>query len=182
MAYVISTDPHIIKCFCDTLLDASHQDFTFFASPGYTSAAKDQASIGTFCTSLGCLACSWVPLQAQYLKSIGSCWFTSRWCSQFACKLVELTHSLWVHRNSVLHAQNEQGWTAALSVLWTQIELQFSLGTSDLLTTDHVYITHFSPTSLTTLPIPNQECWLAAIQLAREHGRASLLSELSLMH
>jgi len=116
------TDPHIIECFCDTLLDASHRDFTFFASPGYTSAAKDQASIGTFCTSLGCVACSWIPLQAQYLKSIGFRRSTSRWCAQLACKLIELTHSLWVHRNSVLHAQNEQGRTAACSALWTQVD------------------------------------------------------------
>jgi len=178
----MQTDPHIIECFCATLLAAPHWDFTFFASPGYTSAAAEQASISTFCTALGCVANSWIPLQDKYFKSIGSRRSTSRWCTQLARKLIELTHSLWVHRNSVLHAQNEQGRTAARSALWTQVKFQFSLGTSNLLAADKVYIMRFSPASLTTLPIPNQERWLAAIQLAREHGRTSLSSELSSMH
>ncbi len=162
----MQTDPHIIECFCDTLLDASHRDFTFFASPGFTSAATDQTSIGLFCTSLGCVASSWIPLQANYFKSIGSHRSTSRWCTQLARKLIKLTHSLWVHRNLVLHAQNEQGRTAALAALRTQIDFQFSLGTADLLAADQVYLTRFTPASLTALPLPDQERWLSAIQLA----------------
>jgi len=175
------TDPHISACFCDTLLDTSQQAFPFFASPGYTLAAQDQASIGNFCTSMGCLAQAWKPLQAQYLKSIGSLRSTSHWFAQFARKLLEFSHSIWSYRNSVLHAQNEQGRAAALRHLQSQIDLQFSLGTRDLLPADHVYISRFSTILLRRLPLPDQERWLAAIQLAREHGRASLSSELSSM-
>jgi len=177
----MQTDPHITGCLCDTLLDASHRDFTFFASPGYTLAASDQTSIGTFCTSLGCVARSWLPIQAQYFQSIGSRRSTSRWCAQLARKLMEFSHSLWVHRNSVLHAQNEQGRTAALSALRSQVDFQFSLGTADLLAADQVYVTRFSPASLSALAIPDQERWLSAIRLAREHGRTLISSELSSM-
>jgi len=177
----MQTDPHITECFCDTLLDASHRDFTFFASPGYTLAATDQTSISLFCTSLRCVAHSWLPLQAQYFKSIGSNQSTSRWCAQLACKLLEITHFLWVHCNLVLHAQNEQGRTAALAALRTQVDFQFSLGTANLLAADQVYIMRFSPASLTALAIPDQERWLSAICLAREHGRTLISSELSSM-
>ncbi len=175
------TNPNISACFCDTLQDLSHCDFPFFAALGYTLAAQDQAAIGSFCTSMGCLALSWKPLQAQYLQSIGSLRSTSRWFAQFARKLLELSHSIWQYRNSVLHAQNEQGRAAALGPLQSQIDLQFSLGIRDLLPADQVYISWFSPISLRRLPLPDQERWLAAIQLAREHGRASLSSELSSM-
>ncbi len=175
------TDPQISACFCDTLLDPSHRDFPFFAAPGYTLAAQDQAAIGSFCTLMGCLAHAWKPLQARYLQSIGSLQSTSCWFAQFACKLLEFSHTIWQYRNSVLHAQNEQGRAAALGHLQSQIDLQFSLGTRDLLPADQVYISQFSLPSLHRLPLPDQECWLAAIQLAREHGWASLSSELSSM-
>jgi len=164
------TDPHIVACFCNTLLDTSHCEFPFFTSPGYTLATQDQAAIGKFCTSMGCLAHSGKPLQAQHLKSIGSRWSTSRWFAQFARKLIEFSHSLKVYRNSVLHAQNEQGHAAALLPLQTQIDLQFALGLQDLLPAGQVYVTCFSKNLLSALPLPNQECWLAAVQLAQEHG------------
>jgi len=164
------TDPHILACFCDPLLDTSHWEFPFFASLGYTLAAQDQATISKFCTSMGCLAHSWKPLQAQYLKSIGSLWSTSCWFAQFVRKLMELSHSLWRYCNSVLHAQNEQGCASALLQLQSQINLQFSLGIHDLLPADQVYITWFSNTLLRCLPLPDQESWLAAVQLTREHS------------
>jgi len=170
------TDPHIVACFCDTLLDISHHEFPFFASPGYTLAIIDK-----FYTSMGCLAHSWKPLQAQYWKSIGSHWSTSRWFAQFARKLIKLSHSLWVYRNSVLHTQNKQGRAAALLTFQTQIDLQFSLGLQDFLAADQVYVTRFSKNSLSALPLPNQEHWLATVQLAWEHGHASRSLELSSM-
>jgi len=145
-------------------------------------AAQDQAAISKFCTSMGCLAHSWKPLQAQHLKSIGSRWSTSCWFAQFARKLIKFSHSLWIYRNLVLHAQNEQGHTATLLTLQAQIDLQLALGLQDLLPADQVYITCFSKNLLSALPLPDQEHWLAAVQLAWEHGRASLSLELSSMH
>jgi len=177
----MNTDPQIMACLCDTLIDSAHRDFPFFASPGYTMAATDQAAIGSFSTLMGCLARSWQSLQAQYLLSVGSRWSTSRWSAQLSRKLIEFSHSIWAYRNSVLHAQNEQGRATALATLQTQIKLQFALGLQDLLPADHVYVTRFSPTSLATLPLSNQERWLATVQLARDHGRTSLSSELSSM-
>jgi len=67
-------------------------------------------------------------------------------------------------------------------MLQTQIELQFALGLQELLLANQVYVTRFSKNLLSALPLPDQERWLAAVQLAREHGRASLSSELSSMH
>jgi len=177
----MSTDPQIVACLCDTLIDSAHRDFPFFASPGYTMATNDQAAIGVFCTQMGCLARSWQPLQAQYLQSVGSRRSISRWSAQLSRKLIEFSHSVWMYRNSVLHAQNEQGHAITLTTLHSQIELQFALGLQNLLPADHVYITHFSQQALYALPIPDQERWLAAMHLAREHGRASLSSELSSM-
>jgi hypothetical protein len=107
-------------------------------------------------------------LQETHYHSTHSPWCAWKWAAGLSTNLLHLTHSQWIHSNSVLHGRDSQGLKIKEGQsLTASICTQFSLGLDGLLPWDHHYINH-GLDIIQALPEANKKAWLHGIQIARE--------------
>jgi len=136
--------------------------FTPFAPPPLQVAAQAQDQIGWHNFLLGQIASAWSPLQQQHLDSIGSNHTSDIWVSNVVTHL--LFHSLWVFCNQVVHDQTLVDCAqVAEADLSATIQLQFDLGSQDLLCSEQHCVDNHSIASLLHTPFPNCQIELAQI-------------------
>jgi hypothetical protein len=178
----VDTAPAIRTCILQTLATRNPaQSFVPFSDASTLLAAQKQDAIGwTFATE-GKMSWAWQLIQETYYRSTRSPRCARKWAAGLSTNLLHLTHSQWVHRNSVLHARDAQGLTIKEGqALTSAISTQFSLGLDGLLPRDQHYINRGLDT-IQALPAANKKAWLRGIQIARELYLASEVREMESM-
>jgi hypothetical protein len=92
-----------------------------------------------------------------------------KWMTELITRLLELTHSLWIYRNVVVH--DEEAGTHATrrkELLQTEIERQLELGGEGLAETDQ-WMLEVNLSDLNTSSGEREAYWLAAVEAARAH-------------
>ncbi len=157
----VDTHPSIHKCIISSLLSRTiTTSFTSNADEVCLSAVTDQDLIGWQNFVEGKIAKSWGDLQLAHLHEQFSKRMVDRWTSGLVSHMLEFTHGMWIHRNNVLHAVDEQGLPLRQAAeLESAIHAEFSKDTEGLVRHDY----HSSiEDKMTYSP------WLRGIQLARE--------------
>jgi transposase len=105
------------------------------------TAVVKQDEIGWQNFVKGKISWSWVTLQLQHYQEQHSKQTVDKWTSGLVTQLLELTHGMWIHRNRVLHAVDEQGLALQQAVeLEAAIHEEFRKGTNGLIQKDNHFI------------------------------------------
>jgi hypothetical protein len=92
-----------------------------------------------------------------------------RWSLYVIQALLELTHSLWIYRNSVLHERDSQGSLLNEGAdLTATVEAMYHTPEQQLLTGDRYLLTDRTLAQLQRLQPPEKETWLYSMSLAKE--------------
>ena len=89
------------------------------------------------------------------------------WASRLVGRILRVTHSLWLYRNSMVHLATEEGLRGMdLIALHSEVEKEYSRGVELMAQADH----HLLETPLDTLlgdSLENLRGWLCHVKLAR---------------
>jgi hypothetical protein len=165
----VDTHPSIHKCIISSL--SSRTITTSFASNADQicfSAAADQDLIGWQNFVEGKIAKSWGDLQLTHLHEQFSKRTVDRWTAGLVSHMLEFTHGMWIHRNNVLHAVDEQGLPLRQAAeLESTIHAEFSKDTEGLARRDYHFIRR-GRDDVFSMSASDKQAWLRGIQLARE--------------
>jgi hypothetical protein len=171
----VDTEPDIIYCIVQALRPRSPQHvFTAYASPSILAAATAQDRIGWINFVEGKISDEWRILQSRYYLELGSRRSGDRWAENLVTKLLELVHSMWTYRNSVLHARDRDGLKVRDGAeLAAAINTQFVLGKTGLAHGDRHFISR-GHENVSQLPVAERRAWLEGVTLARQTFEADL--------
>jgi hypothetical protein len=132
------------------------------------TAAVEQDEIGWQNFVEGKISWSWGMLQLQHYQEQHSKQTVDKWMSGLVTQLLELTHRMWIHRNRVLHAVDEQGLPLQQAAeLEAAIHEEFHKGTNGLIRKDHHFICRGRDDVMSMTVVDKRGCF-RVIQLARD--------------
>jgi hypothetical protein len=112
----VDTHPWIQQCITESLLEQSLMaSFVSHLDQVCHDAASEQDEIGWQNFVEGKISKSWGDLQLEYYHELHSKCSVDIWTSGLVSHLLEVTHGMWIHRNGVNHAVDEQGLPFCLS-------------------------------------------------------------------
>jgi hypothetical protein len=131
-------------------------------------AAQDQDFIGWHNMLEGRISKLWRQGQrAHYLENRSSR-SADRWAQGLVSNLLEITHSMWIRRNEVVHERHENGLLRAeAEELEERVRHEFEQGIESLHDNDK-WLLEQGVDHILSLPGHDQQNWLAEILLARE--------------
>jgi hypothetical protein len=142
--------------------------FVTHSDPSCQISAAEQDEIGWQNFVEGKISRSWGILQLQHYQDQHSKRTVNKWTSGLVTQLLELTHSMWIHRNRVLHAVDEQGLPLQQAAeLEAAIHEEFRQGIAGLARKDHHFIRR-GRDDVMSMTVVDKRGWLRGIQLARD--------------
>ena len=136
----VKTDPDITtliisglrSCFLDPFGDEPLLHHTSDATTTFAALTR-QLDIGWFAFMCGYITTPLIKCQHSYYRSIDSLKHgTTSWGCQLSSKLWNLTRSIWIHRNSVLHDTSTIHELSGLATLRLSITAEYNCGCGDL--------------------------------------------------
>jgi hypothetical protein len=107
-------------------------------------------------------------LQANYLQEIGSRQNIKTWSASFVGGLLQILHTMWLHRCDVVHLREADGLKVQESQdLQNEIIQEYILGSYHLPTED-MHLLEPSLDELLALHGPEKKAWLDTIRIARQ--------------
>jgi hypothetical protein len=165
----MDTHPSIKTCIMESL---SLRATTTLLSPSADhicmTAALEQDKIGWQNFVEGKISKSWGVLQWNHYQEQLSVRTGDKWSMGLVTQLLELTHGMWKHRNSILHAVDAQGLPLQQAAeLEAAIHSEFRKGTEGLARKDQHFIRR-GRDDIFSMSVIDKRGWLRGIQLARE--------------
>jgi hypothetical protein len=159
------TDPCIATYFTAALQERGFpQDYPLPSD--MEGAEQDQRNMGWNNVLFGRLATKWMHLQELHLSSKRSRRSSERWAADMTYKLLEMSHTLWMTRNGILHERDRQGMLLAEGqTLHDAITECYARGRRALLPVDH-HLLERSLKDILAMTAMEKYTWLGAIQLA----------------
>ena len=115
----------------------------------------------------GMLPATMIDIQDSYYKVIGSNKTGHKWATSFVGRILKATHTLWLHRNSMLHIQSDHGMPGMDMVqLREEVNKQMRLGT-DNMSKDDWHLLEVNPIDLMAESIDSIRGWLCDVYIAR---------------
>lgn len=178
----VDTDPDIRDCIYNTLATRNpKQSFVTFSTARTLQAARAQDRIGWMFTTEGKMSYEWLSLQETHYSLYNPRRSARSWAAGLTTNLLHVTHSQWIHRNTVLHERDAQGLKIKEGQeLSAAIEAQFSAGLDGLHPRDYHFINR-GLDQINTLPAAAKKAWLRGISIAREIYLASEAREMESM-
>jgi hypothetical protein len=165
----MDTHPSIKTCIMESLsLRATTTLFSPNADHICMTAALEQDEIGWQNFVEGKISKSWGVLQWNHYQEQLSVRSGDKWSTGLVTQLLELTHGMWKHRNSILHAVDAQGLPLQQAAeLEAAIHSEFRKGTEGLARKDQHFIRR-GRDDVFSMSVIDKRGWLRGIQLARE--------------
>lgn len=165
----MDTHPSIKTCIMESLsLRATTTLFSPNADHICMTAALEQDEIGWQNFVEGKISKSWGVLQWNHYQEQLSVRSGDKWSAGLVTQLLELTHGMWKHRNSILHAVDAQGLPLQQAAeLEAAIHSEFRKGTEGLARKDQHFIRR-GRDDVFSMSVIDKRGWLRGIQLARE--------------
>ena len=181
------THPDIITCIINTIEDGDPTTrFTDWAEPTVLEAAIDQDEIGWSNFLEGRLSNQWRVIQQQYFISIRSRRTVQRWMADLITNILQLTHKAWTTRNDIVHEKTKGISAAQAEANAAQIELEFSIGSEQILAKDKHLFTDRTQDHLLCLNSNAHQNWIDEVAEARkqyhEHQTATVAQMRTRMH
>ena len=170
------TDPDISYYFYQALLQKilPTEDLPIPTYP----AAEAQSKIGWDNMLFGRVATAWMHLQSEHYQQTKSRRSPDRWAADMVYKLLQLSHSLWMARNGILHERDAQGQLLQEGQsLRNKITERFEKGKQALLPGDYHLLESHSLEVLLGMSPSYKFTWLGAITLAHQSARDHRQSE-----
>ena len=169
------TAPAIQHCILTTLKTGDpHTRFTDNSEVLTQQAAEEQDLIGWHNLMEGRITSQWRETQCLHYRRIASHRSADRWAAGFVANLLEITHSLWIQRNEVVHEKHANGLLLEeAKELEESIREQYQLGNNELHDEDK-WLLEQEIEEILSLPGHDQQTWLAEITLAREEHAEAL--------
>jgi hypothetical protein len=141
------------------------------------AAATTQDRIGWRNFVEGKISKEWRILQSRHYLEIASRRSGDRWAEKLVTKLLELVHSMWKYRNSILHERDKDGLKVRDGAeLTAAVNEQFVLGHAGLARGDRHFISRVAQ-----LPVAERRAWLEGVTLARQTFEVELDSGMESM-
>jgi hypothetical protein len=165
----VNTHPSTRSCILASLMARSTTTlFVTHSDPSCQISAAEQDEIGWQNFVEGKISRSWGILQLQHYQDQHSKRTVDKWTSGLVTQLLELTHGMWIHRNRVLHAVDEQGLPLQQAAeLEAAIHEEFRQGIAGLARKDHHFIRR-GRDDVMSMTVVDKRGWLRGIQLARD--------------
>lgn len=146
--------------------------------PDLPYAFAQQLSFGTSNFWHGRHTRLWECIQSAHYHSVSSHRSGRAWAAGLVRHILEVSHSVWLARNDIVHARHLRGTNIVdSSQLTAAITEQFSLGSSSLLAADKHLLDSRPIATILALPADQKRLWLASLTLARELGAESMQSD-----
>jgi hypothetical protein len=178
----VDTAPDIQHCIISALsartIDQSFQEVSHELS---LPAALAQDRIGWVAFTEGRISTLWRKRQAAHYHAVHSERSVGKWAAGLVTSLLSVTHSQWVHRNSILHARDAHGIRVTRGQeLETAIDLQFQSGLEGLHPRDY-HLIERGQERVCRMTSTGQLSWLSSIRIARETFMAQSAKEAASM-
>jgi hypothetical protein len=103
------TEPSIAAFFNAALKERDFPPEDEWSTEETTAARREQVAIGWDNILFGRISQKWMKLQQAYLTSKRSRKSPERWAADMVYKLLQVSHTLWITRNGILHERDQQG-------------------------------------------------------------------------
>ena len=131
------------------------------------------AEMGNQSMWMGFLPSGMVQFQHCHYQLIGSKRTGASWACKFVGKMLRVTHSLWMERNSMVHLKTAQGLSGMhLLELQQEVEFELSRGVELMEVADH-HLMHTELDDLMAESLENIRGWLCSVKIARGDGAAA---------
>jgi hypothetical protein len=124
-----------------------------------------QKQLGPLQICKGRIVKHWEHTQSIYQSSLNYACHSSTWSNIVTSHLLQLTHSLWTHRNSRLHLSSNNNPSSRLQSLQVDASRLYNRGPAQLLPGDRGLL-HRPLASLLTLPANAIAAWISQIHAA----------------
>ena len=133
-------------------------------------AAREQDSMGWMNLVEGRLSREWSIAQYRHYLEVGSSRSVENWASGLGVQLLALVHKMWIARNLVVHARDENGRLLREKESTEEaIEEQFELEFEDLRPQDW-HLIEVGRAAVLGKNANEQRAWLHYVRVAREIG------------
>ena len=169
----VDTDPVLTTCICRYIRGRGHEEFgTNPPLPAtYRGLAETQEEIGWDNFLEGRVSLHFRRHQKDYYQTVGSRRTALSWAAGLVERLILITHSQWIYRNSVKHHRETDGLKREeRAELREHIEEQFRLGPTGLPQEDHFLLEEDFETVWQRTGA-DKRTWLRAIRVARDSTR-----------
>ena len=170
----VDTEPNLAACLCRFLRFRGRESFSDMPilTQALRQAAEDQDNIGWDNLLEGRMSLQFRRHQKLYYRSTRSRRSVDSWASGLVERLVLLTHSQWIYRNSVVHHREADGLRREEQAeLRALIEEQFQLGNEGLPRED-IFLLEEDFEEVWKRSGTDKRTWLRAIRIARQSSTA----------